>query len=184
MKKRVLIPLAQGFEEIEAVSVIDILRRADIEVVVAGLEEGPLAGRTGIRVVPDRLLRDAADEEFDMVVLPGGLEGTRRLAADPTVKSVLAKMMGAEEKFVGAICAAPTILAEHGLAAGRRVTSHPTVQEKMKDAVYESSRVVRDDRLITSRGAGTAVEFAFALVEALLGPEAVARVNQGVLARL
>ncbi|MBI1865218.1 MAG: DJ-1/PfpI family protein [Nitrospirae bacterium] len=179
MKKRVLVPLAQGFEEIEAVSVIDILRRADIEVVVAGLEEGPLAGRTGIRIVPDSLLEDVADQDFDMVVLPGGLEGTRRLAADPRLKKVLAKAMGTEGKFVGAICAAPTVLAEHGLAAGRRV-----VQDKMKDAVYESSRVVRDDRLITSRGAGTAVEFAFALVEALLGPEAVARVNQGVLARL
>jgi len=186
--KHVLVPLAAGFEEIEAITVIDILRRAGMTVTVAGdaAPDGTIPGRTNIKVAPDCSLgeiaaRDPAD--FDVVVLPGGLGGTERLQKDERVKRVL-KHVDDNNGITAAICAAPTVLAAFGLLHGKTVTSHPTVKDKLGDAVYKDERVVVDGRLVTSQGPGTAMEFALALVEFLAGKEKMLEVNQGVLARL
>lgn len=179
----VLVPLAEGFEEIEAITVIDILRRAGVEVVVAGLAVGPVAGRSGIRVVPDRPLDEVLSRTFDMIVLPGGLPGTTHLKEDPRIQQ-LVKEQASRGRYTAAICAAPTVLHAVGLTAGRTLTSHPSVQGTLTASRYLEDRVVIDGTLVTSRAPGTAMEFAFALVEVLCGKEKVEEINRGVLARL
>jgi 4-methyl-5(b-hydroxyethyl)-thiazole monophosphate biosynthesis len=185
--KRVVVPLAHGFEEIETVTVVDILRRAGISVTVAGVETGSppgaIEGRTGIRLVPDLSIDEVKASDFDMIVLPGGLKGTQTLQKDSRVAQLL-RSLQAGDRYIAAICAAPTVLAAHGMIAGRRLTSHPSVREQLSGAIYDEGRVVIDGRLVTSRGPGTAMEFAMALVEILMGREKVEEINQGVLAKI
>lgn len=167
---KVLVPLAEGFEELEAITIVDLLRRAGIEVVTAGLAPGPVKASRGTVVLPDRTLDEALAQDYDMVVLPGGMPGARHLNEDPRVKSVLRRMAEAG-KFTGAICAAPTVLAEAGLLAGKRVTSYPGFVDKMNlpGVTYTGEAVVQDGKVITSRGPGTAMDFALTLIEALVG---------------
>lgn len=185
--KQVVVPLAHGFEEIEAVTVVDILRRAGISVTIAGVEAGtpPCAveGRAGIQLVPDLSLDEVKASDFDMVVLPGGLKGTETLRKDSRVARLL-RSFQEDERYIAAICAAPTVLAAHGMIAGRKLTSHPSVKAQMSGAFYDEGRVVIDGKLVTSRGPGTAMEFAMALVEILVGRQKVEEVNQGVLAKV
>ena len=185
--KQVVVPLAHGFEEIEAVTVVDILRRAGISVTIAGVEAGAppgaIEGRTGIRLVPDVAIDEVRGPDFDMIVLSGGLKGTQTLQKDPCVARLL-RSFQAGERYIAAICAAPTVLAAHGMIAGRRLTSHPSVREQLSGAVYDEGRVVVDGRLVTSRGPGTAMEFAMTLVEILMGRRKMEEVNQGVLAKV
>jgi len=181
--KRVLVPLAPGFEEIEAVTVIDVLRRAGIEVVVAGTQPGPIEGSRGIRVTADKLLDEVRAEEFDMIVLPGGGKGVENLRKHPRLMPLLMEF-AAKDKPVAAICAAPSLLAAAGLLGGKKATSHPSVKEKVAAAgIYSEERVVTDGKLITSRGPGTAMEFALKLVEMLAGPEKVSELKAAMLAR-
>lgn len=168
--KSVAVLLAPGFEEIEAITVIDVLRRADIQVTVAGLSKGEITGSHQITVRPDRTLDEIRPEGFDMVVLPGGLPGTDHLRADPRVRTFVQQMAGAG-KHTCAICAAPTVLKEAGVAEGKSVTSHPIVREDLKGLDYREDRVVVDGSVVTSRGAGTAMAFALELVRILAGPE-------------
>lgn len=185
--KRVIVPLANGFEEIETVTIVDILRRADICVTLASVEmDAPPAaieGRSGIKVVPDCGISEVRAADFDMIVLPGGLKGAQTLQKNRQVTQLLHDM-DHDQRYIAAICAAPTVLAANGMIAGRRLTSHPSVREQLLGAVYDEGRVVVDGRLVTSRGPGTAMEFAMALVEILVGKQKVAEINQGVLARL
>jgi len=169
---RVLVPLATGFEELEAVTVVDLLRRAGIEVVTAGLTGGPVTASRGTVVVPDTDLDAALAGSYDMVVLPGGLPGADHLNADPRIQAVLRKM-AAEEKYTAAICAAPKVFATAGLLAGRRATAFPGVLEKLEltDVALDTAPVVQDGRVITSRGPGTAMDFALTLIELLAGRE-------------
>jgi 4-methyl-5(b-hydroxyethyl)-thiazole monophosphate biosynthesis len=167
---RVLIPLAQGCEEMEAVTVIDLLRRAQIEVVSAGLEEGPVQGSRGTVLVPDTTLDAVIEQEFDMIVLPGGLPGATRLDADPRVHLLLQRYHS-EQRYAAAICAAPKVLANAGLLDGRSATSYPgavTVAEFPEVNLLEAPVVV-DGKVITSRGPGTAMDFALQLIESLVG---------------
>ncbi|MBE9528734.1 MAG: DJ-1/PfpI family protein [Proteobacteria bacterium] len=181
MEKKVLVPLAPGFEEIEALAVVDILRRAGATVLVAGIGDGIVTGRSAVHVVPDVRLDEVYEEEFDMVVLPGGAPGTENLKKDERVKEVVRRLFE-EGKYVTAICAAPTVLSAIGLIEKKRVTCHPSVVGDMCRSEYVNERVVVDGQLITSQGPGTAIEFAYALVEALYGAEKVAEINTGVLA--
>lgn len=181
--KRVLVPLAPGFEEIEAVTVIDILRRAEIEVIVAGVEEGPIRAARGVTVLPDTVLDQVMNESFDMIVLPGGLAGTERMKGDARIRRLI-ETAAKNNKITAAICAAPTILSALGLTTGKRVTSHPSVRQDIQAAHYSEERVVTDGLVVTSRAPGTAMEFALKLVELLAGPEKVEQVNQGVLAKI
>lgn len=182
--KRVLVPLAPGFEEIEAITVIDILRRADIHVTVAGTVPGTITASRGTRHLPDCLLADCRPNDYDLLVLPGGLPGTTNLRQDPRLRSII-ETFRARHRPIAAICAAPTILAAYGLLTGKTATSHPSVRDEIAKVAGHVSeeRVVVDGDLITSQAAGTAMEFAFKLVEYLCGPDVVAEVNEGVRAR-
>lgn len=185
MAKKVLVPLAPGFEEIEAITVIDILRRAGVEVAVAGTQPGVIEASRKTRHVPDCTLDDAMGraDEFDMIVLPGGQPGTTNLRADTRVK-MLIELLRARNKFITAICAAPTVLSAYGVLRGRRATSHPGVRGSLEAGQAVNERVVVDGPVVTSQSAGTAMEFAFKLVELLCGGDKAAEVNEGVLARL
>lgn len=174
----VLIPLAEGFEDLEAITVVDLLRRAGIDVVTAGLTEGPIKAARGTVVVPDATLDHALERDYDMVVLPGGLPGADHLDRDPRIQSLL-RSMAAAEKYTAAICAAPKVLASAGLLEGKRATSFPGVLDaaQVVGLHYEQSAVVRDGKVITSRGPGTAMDFALELIEVLLGREQRAAVE-------
>ncbi|KAI1301712.1 Parkinson disease protein 7 -like protein [Halotydeus destructor] len=178
MAKTALVIIADGTEEMEAVITIDVLRRGGIEVTVAGLESSnPVKCSHGIVITPDVALADAKDN-FDIVVLPGGLGGSNSFAASDAVKKILEQQEKAD-RAIGAICAAPIALKSHGIALKKRITSHPSKAEVMKsgDYVYSEDRVVVDGQLITSRGAGTAFEFALAIVEKLVGKEKVDEIS-------
>jgi 4-methyl-5(b-hydroxyethyl)-thiazole monophosphate biosynthesis len=166
----VLVPLAQGCEELEAVTVVDLLRRAGIGVVTAGLDAQPVRASRGMILLADMTLDAALQQEFDMIVLPGGLPGADHLRDDPRVIELL-KKMAASGRYTAAICAAPRVLARAGLLDGKRATSYPGALDI--DAVpgieYLEMPVVADGRVITSRGPGTAMDFALTLIEALAG---------------
>jgi 4-methyl-5(b-hydroxyethyl)-thiazole monophosphate biosynthesis len=182
-QKRILVLLAPGFEELEAVAVIDILRRAGLEVVSAGTISGPISSARNVAILPDKLLDEVTEEVFDLIVLPGGLDGTENLAKDQRVVKMLQKQLGSG-RAIGAICAAPTVLDRYGLAQGKTITCHPTCRHAIQKAQFSEDRVVRDGLLVTSQGPGTAIEFALNLVELLMGKDKMLDVNAGVLARI
>ncbi|WP_455221203.1 DJ-1 family glyoxalase III [Kaarinaea lacus] len=168
----VLVPLAQGCEELEAVTIIDLLRRAEINVVTASLDDEPVRASRGTVLIADSNLDQALQQNYDMVVLPGGLPGADHLNSDPRIVNLL-NNMAADSKFTAAICAAPKVLASAGLLSGRRATSFPGVLEKLDlpNTVLVDNPVVIDGNVITSRGPGTAMDFALQLIELLSGHE-------------
>lgn len=185
MEKKALVILAAGAEEMETVISTDVLRRAKINVTVAGLDSAePVECSRKVKIVPDMSLDDALQGgPYDVVVLPGGWGGAKRLSESEKVKKVLQKQE-TEGRFVAAVCAAPTALLSHGVAQGKQVTSHPGVKQKMEESgsyVYTEARVCRDGRVITSRGPGTCFEFALAIVDALLGAEVVKEVSEPMM---
>ena len=165
---KVLVPLAQGCEEIEAVTVIDILRRAGVEVVSAGLDDLPVLASRGVVLLPDTTLDLAQHQEFDMIVLPGGQPGTDHLKADKRLIALL-QNMAQRGKYVAAICAAPSVLAAAGLLDGRKATCYPPCLDAFPTVDLQPAAVVEDGNIIPSRGPGTAMDFALALVERLAG---------------
>ena len=166
----VLVPLAEGCEELEAVTIIDILRRADVEVTAVGLTDGPVTASRGVRLLPDTSLDEALRQDYDMVVLPGGLPGAEHLGNDERL-TVLLRSMAESGKFVGAVCAAPKVLAEQGILDGKRATGYPGFIDDgaFPKLEYTGGAVEVDGNVITSRGPGTAMDFALALIEALCG---------------
>jgi 4-methyl-5(b-hydroxyethyl)-thiazole monophosphate biosynthesis len=166
----VLIPLAQGCEELEAVTMIDLLRRANVKVTVAGLEKGPVTASRGVVLMPETTLDAVLDQDFDLVVLPGGLGGAQRLEADQRITALLRRMTE-QGRYVAAICAAPKVLVSAGLVKGREVTAYPGVLDDQSGVRLSSAAVVRDGTFITSRGPGTAMDFALTLIDLLCGRE-------------
>jgi len=179
--KSAVVLLAPGFEEIEAVTVIDVLRRADVKVTVAGLEEGPVTGSHEITVTADTGLGRVRPDTFDMVVLPGGLPGSYNLRDDPRVIAFL-RQMAQSGKHTCAICAAPVVLKAAGLLEGKAATSHPAMRGEMGGLDYREDRVVTDGRVVTSRGPGTALEFSLELVRILAGPDKARELAGAMLA--
>mgnify|MGYP001193070496 FL=1 len=179
--KTVLVTIAPGFEEIETITVVDILRRAGARVTLAATVTGALEGSRGIKVMPDELLDDIMEKEFDLICLPGGQPGTDNLKNDPRILKLLQKMQG---KYIAAICAAPIVLQKAGVLNGRSMTCHPSVRSEFKDCQFVDDRVVVDEKMITSQSPGTAMEFALKLVEILFGSDRMKKVNNGVLARI
>ena len=167
---RVLVPLAQGCEELEAVTIIDLLRRAGIEVIAAGLESGPVTASRGVRLLPDMTLDEALRMDYDMVALPGGLPGSDHLADDQRLTALL-RSMNESGRFVGAVCAAPKVLARAGILEGKQATAFPGVLQAEMHPEITGNPVTRDGRVITSRSAGTAMDFALEIIDALLGSE-------------
>lgn len=179
--KRVLIPLAPGFEDLEAITLTDLLRRARIEVVTAGLQAGLVQGARGTRVQPDVELDAVLDASFDMIALPGGMPGAENLKNDARVIALL-KRHAAAGHTTAAICAAPIALAAAGLLDGHTVTSYPGFLDRdvPPGATFSHAPVVVDGRVLTSRGPGTAMDFALALIEHLVGRETRDQVEAGL----
>lgn len=178
----VLIPLAEGFEELEAVTVIDLLRRAGVGVVTAGLQPGPITASRGVVMLPDTVLDAVLSQDFDMIALPGGLPGANYLRDDARVQSIL-KRHAAAGRYTAAICAAPIALAQAGLLVGKKATSYPGFVEKLTIADFRHSTeaVVVDGKVITSRGPGTAMDFALTLIELLCGRAQRDQVEAGLV---
>jgi 4-methyl-5(b-hydroxyethyl)-thiazole monophosphate biosynthesis len=172
----VLVPLAPGFEELEAVTIVDLLRRADVQVVTAALGTNPVTGNHAITLRADALLDDVAHDTFDMIVLPGGMPGAQHLREDPRVLECLRRHAAAGRR-TAAICAAPSVLAAAGLLDGRRATSFPGFLDDAAGVQRSTAPVVIDGTVATSRGPGTAMDFALALVEELRGTEVRAKVE-------
>ncbi len=179
---RVLIPLAQGCEELEAITLIDLLRRAGVEVISAGLDEGVVTASRGTRLLPDTTLDAVRNEDFDLIALPGGLPGADHLDQDPRLRAILARQ-AEKQRDIAAICAAPKVLAHAGLLHGRRATSYPGVLDALDldDTEVTGVPVEVDGHIITSRGPGTAMDFALTLIERLAGAEKRAEVEQGLM---
>ncbi|MBF0309213.1 MAG: DJ-1/PfpI family protein [Magnetococcales bacterium] len=180
--KRVLIPLAQGCEELEAVTLIDLLRRAEILVVTAGLTPGTVKASRGTVLLPDTTLEQVENEPFDLIVLPGGLPGAQHLQEDRRVLGILRRMQ-AEGRYTAAICAAPRVLAVAGLLDQKRATCYPGSFEGLTVPGLDclTVPVVVDGKVITSRGPGTAMDFALTLIELLVGRERRDRVEEALL---
>ncbi len=181
---RVLVPLARGFEEIEAVAIVDVLRRAGVEVVLAACDAaGAVEGAHGIAVHADRALAEVRDEAFDLVILPGGEPGVTNLGDDSNLMTILERRVATAQP-IAAICAAPRLLARAGWLDGKAATSHPSVAVRLREAgvVYDDvRRVVRDGTFLTSRGPGTAIEFALAALDLLGLAQQAAKLRQAML---
>ena len=169
---RVLVPIANGFEEMEGIIIIDVLRRAGLQVVSAGLKPGEVTAARGTKHVPDTVIDRVVGEEFDMIVLPGGAVGAANLEKDPSVGKIL-KNMKEKGKLIGAICAAPNVLRNLNILGEKDpFTLHPGTINDGKGGVYmPNERIVHAGRITTSVGPGSAFEFALDLVEQLCGRE-------------
>lgn len=166
MVPSVLVILAEGFEEVEAVTPIDLLRRSGAKVVVAGLDDLMVKGSHGLVVGCNRLLSECMDEVFDCVVLPGGGKGSQNLASSFSVMEAVIKT--AQTGYVAAICAAPAVvLGKTGLLEGKRVTGYPSTEELCPGLKLENEKVITDGRLITAQAAGSALHFSLAVIAAL-----------------
>ena len=171
MSKTVLVPIANGTEEIEAVCIIDVLRRSGASVTVASVEELQITASRGVKLVADKLIGDCLSEIYDLVVLPGGIPGAEHLRDSKELEAILNRQKE-EERFYGAICASPAVvLQHHGLLDQRLATTHPSFVDHLENTDSVESRVVVDGICVTSRGPGTALEFALKLVELLYGVE-------------
>jgi len=177
---RVAVILADGFEEVEAVAIIDVLRRAGIDTVVAGLHDGHIASARKVKIIADTVVDTVKADDFDMIVLPGGQPGTDNLTADVRVKELI-KSFSQKGKLIGAICAAPTVLANAGVLQGKHATSFPSYRDKLGGALYEEKSVVTDGNVLTSRGPGTALTFGLAIVERLAGKERAQKIKEAML---
>ena len=177
----VLVPLAQGCEELEAITIIDLLVRAGIKVTTAGLDETPVVASRGTTIVPDTKIQNVQDVQFDMVVLPGGLPGADYLRDNVIVQSILQQHAKAD-KYVAAICAAPKALAQAGLLENKVATSYPGVLDSLglKNTQVKNTALEIDGKIITSRGPGTAMDFSLKLIELLKGEEKRNEVEKGL----
>lgn len=171
--------LANGFEEVEALTPVDFLRRCELDVKTVGVSGEVALGSHRIPVVCDITVDEVDLEQADAVILPGGMPGTLNLEACQTVQDAV-KWCVEHDKWVGAICAAPSVLGHMGVLEGKRATCFPGFEQELKGAKVCVEPVVRDGKIITSRGAGTASQFAFALIEALCSPEQAARMKASV----
>ena len=175
--------LANGFEEVEALCPLDLLRRAGLSVTTVGIGGDAVVGAHGITVnadIPDTLYRDSSP---DMIILPGGMPGTLHLDASRTVESAL-RAAHARDAYIAAICAAPMILGKRGYLSGKHAVCYPGFEEHLTGAILptDASRVITDGKIITAKGMGAALEFGLALVEALKGEEAAAALRTAVIA--
>lgn len=177
----VLVPLAEGCEELEAVTIIDVLRRGSVEVTSAALDDTTVLASRGVRLLADTTLDEVLNKRFDMLVLPGGGPGAERLNTDPRIRKLL-QDMSAQGRYTAAICAAPGVLASAGLLNGRLATAYPGTLEALAldNTRLSEQPVVQDGTVITSQGPGTAMDFALALVEILEGAETRQQVEIGL----
>ena len=181
MSKKVLVPIADGSEEIEAVCIIDVLRRAGAEVIVASVDGLQITASRGVKLVADQRLADCLNEAYNLIVLPGGMPGAEHLR-DSKELEILLKRQQQKGLLYAAICASPAVVFQHhGLLDQRKATCHPNFVQSLKDTSKVESRVVVDGNCITSRGPGTALEFALKLVELLFDEQKAREISQAML---
>ena len=177
---RAAVLLADGFEEIEAITVIDVLRRAGVETTTVGVTGADVAGSHHITVRTDVLLSEAGGQSWDAVILPGGIPGSENLRDEPAVQSLIQEQ-AESGRIVAAICAAPIALSSAGVVADRTVTSYPKYEGNLECASYSREPVVVDGNVTTSRGPGTALSFALSLTEQLSGKGAADQLRHAML---
>jgi 4-methyl-5(b-hydroxyethyl)-thiazole monophosphate biosynthesis len=180
---KVLVPIAEGFEEIEAICIIDVLRRGGVEVIIGSLDKTlPVKGAHGVIMHAERSVKGLSADELDMIVLPGGWGGTKALASDATVQALL-KEMDAKGKNIGAICAAPYALEAAGVLK-EGYTCYPGIEDDLHTSgfVGDKHAVVQSGNVMTSRGPATAICFALAIVKKLVGKAVYEKVRDGLLA--
>lgn len=177
---RVLVPVADGSEEMEVVIVVDTLRRAKWDVVMAGLREGPITASRGVKIVPDTTMDRVDALSFDVLVIPGGAKGVANLAGDKRVLAAVRAMHSAG-KIVAAVCAGPLVLQETGILEGCRATCHPAVADRLTSATRVDEKVVEDGKIITSQGAGTSFHFALRIIERIEGRAMAEEIARGMV---
>jgi len=175
----VLVPLAQGCEELEAITVTDLLARAGITITTCGLDDKPVKASRGATIIPDTCIDNVLNQSFDLIVLPGGLPGADHLR-DSKQLLTLIKKQAQQNKYLAAICAAPKALAKAGVLDGKTATSFPGVLAALNNTniTISDKAVVVDGNIITSRGPGTAIDFALTLIELLAGKAKREQVNE------
>ncbi|CAH8527792.1 unnamed protein product [Schistosoma margrebowiei] len=184
MSVTALLILSEGAEEIEAVTVADVLARAGVNVTVGGLQgDGVVKGSNGVCIKPNVSLSSVSSQLFDLVVMPGGMGGSNAMASSKLVGQIL-KEHEKHGKYIAAICAAPIALESHKIAIGKKLTSYPGFEDKLPSYTYCEDKVVVDDKLVTSRGPGTALAFAMKLVELLCGKSKAQTLTKGMLVSL
>ncbi len=173
--------LADGFEEIEALAVVDILRRAEIRTHMVGVTGKMVTGSHGITVQADETIKEITNlSDASMLVLPGGMPGAKHLLESGLLKNLLNEAYHSD-MFIAAICAAPMVLSEHGLIKGRKVTCYPGFEKQLKDCVYCDENVVQDGKLITGKGPGAALAFGLKLVEIIKGHKVSEDLSQAMI---
>lgn len=178
---KILVPISEGFEEIETVSIIDVCRRANIEVTLAAIKQKETVGANKMTLLADCLIDDVDINNFDMIVLPGGLPNAFNLAENEKVQEFL-KTMKNDDKYIGAICAAPFALNEADVL-NKHYTCYPSFEQKIREEGHlPNDDIVIDGKVITSRGPGTAMKFALEIVNTLCGEETYTNVKNGLLA--
>ena len=178
---QILVPLANGFEEIEAISIIDICRRGGLDVIVAGVNGKTAMGAHNIPIITDCLITEINANDLDMIILPGGWGGTETLAKNTTVQSLL-KQMQQDDKLIGAICAAPYALDAAGVLSDN-YTCYPSIENKIRLEGYSSNQnIVIDGKVMTSQGVGTAICFALEIIKTLQGNDKYQQIKQEILA--
>lgn len=180
---KVLIPLGKGFEELEAITIIDVLRRVGCEVVVASLNDSlEVISQGGIKVIADASLREINRSSLDAVVFPGGWEGTQNLIASGELKEIVLKLHS-DCKIIAAICAAPLALFKMGVLENCDFTCYPSIEKNIENINYKKDKnVIQSGHIITSKGPATALEFAFYLAEILASKQKAQEIKEGMLA--
>jgi 4-methyl-5(b-hydroxyethyl)-thiazole monophosphate biosynthesis len=182
MDKQVLVFLADGLEEIEAITSIDVLRRAGLDVTTVTLADKQVHGSHGIDILADEEMENVIIAEFAAVVLPGGMPGAKNLRDNPLVIDTI-KKMDDNDRLIAAICAAPMALDKAGILDNHKFTIHPSVEDQVAGA-STGARTMVDGNVITGIGPGAAIEFAYKIVEKLVGPDKVEELNSGIFAKL
>jgi 4-methyl-5(b-hydroxyethyl)-thiazole monophosphate biosynthesis len=179
IQMKVMVPFAEGFEEVEALTIVDVLRRADIQVDTVGVIGSVINGAHGIRVMVDKRLSEVKQADYDAIILPGGNPGYINLGRSGQLIEMV-KKFNSQNKLIGAICGAPSILAKEGLLDNKRATIYPGNEKLL--AYPRDKPVVIDGNIITSQGPGTAMEFAIRIVEKLLGTDKALKLKQELVA--
>ncbi len=177
---KALVPIADGSEEMEAVIIVDVLRRAGWEVALVGLGRKAVTASRGVRLVADAEWHEIDPADFDLLILPGGMDGMNAMRGDEGVLEAV-RCFHQSDRIVAAICAAPLVLQAAGILNGKRATCHPAVREQLTCTRRLDDRVVKDGAIITSQAPGTAMEFALALIDAVDGWQAAERVAAGLV---
>ena len=178
---KMLVPLAEGFEEIEAITIIDVCRRGGIDVTVAGVTGTTIKGGQGIEVAADCLIDSVDINSYDMITLPGGLAGTLVLSESENVQSIL-KQMKEQGKYIGAICAAPLALHTAGVL-NQEFTCYPSIENQIRiEGYHQDQSTIIDGKVMTSQGVGTAIDFALNIVRELQGESLFKELKESILA--